>query len=337
MLMFERQREARAQSRKLLFAFALAVGALIALVNIAAWLAWGILWGFWVPGASLLPKYFFETTSALVVVYVLGGWWLETSRLASGGAVALCERLGARRLNTSTDFDERRFENIVHEMALASGMKRPTCMLMARDNAINAFAAGWDENDAVVAVTRGALDYLTREELQGLVAHEFSHIVEGDTRMNMRLLGMVWGIELIYRGGQSLYDPDWSDRTFAGMVLGRLLMGVGWLGWLVGHALQAAVSRQREFLADARSVQWTRSKEALGGVLRKVAGLREMQIEALQMAPAVQHMLLIGTESSFMGNLLDSHPSLEKRIKRIYGRDMPAIRPQRIDERTVFA
>ncbi|WP_353395203.1 M48 family metalloprotease [Hydrogenophaga sp. 5NK40-0174] len=335
--MFERQREARGRSRRLLLAFALAVVALVVMVNAAALLAWGVVWGFWAPGGFAIPGYFFETTTTLVLLYVLGGWWLETSRLASGGAIALSERLGARRLNASTDFDERRFENIVDEMAVASGMRRPTPMLLARDQSINAFAAGWDENDAVVAVTRGALDYLTREELQGMVAHEFSHIVEGDTRMNMRLLGMVWGIELIYRGGQSLYDPDWSERTLVGMVLGRILMAVGWLGWLVGHALQAAVSRQLEFLADARSVQWTRSREAMGGVLRKVAGLREMHIESLTMAPAVQHMLLIGTEGRISDRWLDSHPPLEKRIKRIYGRNMPPIRPQRVDERTVFA
>ena len=196
-------------------------------------------------------------------------------------------------------------------------------MVLARDQGINAFAAGWDEDDAVVAVTQGALDHLTREELQGLVAHEFSHIGEGDTRLNMRLVGMVFGLEMLYRMGESLLEPDDQRPAHAPAVLGLAIMAAGWLGWLAGHGLQAAVSRQREYLADARAVQWTRSRDGLGGVLRKILTQQQRgRRDAHAWVASVQHMLLVGNESGKMAHWLDSHPTLDQRIRRIYGRTM---------------
>lgn len=337
MLMFERQREARAQTFRLVSLFLVMTVLLCLAVNAAMACLWWLLWGVWHRGMVSLPAYWFETTTGLVLLYVLGGWWLETSRIRDAGGVRFAERLGARRLNASSDFDERRFENIVHEMALASGMKRPTPMVLARENSINAFATGWDEDDAVVAVTRGALEYLTREELQGLVAHEFSHILEGDTRLSMRLAGMVMGVELIHRGGHALFDPDWPARSGLLAAVGVLLMGVGGLGWLAGRMLQAAVARQREYLADARAVQWTRSKDGLGGVLRKVAGQREQDEASPYRSPAVQHLFLVSDEEPARHRWLDPHPPLQERIRRIYGVTMPPITPGRVDERVVFA
>lgn len=319
MLIFESQREARGRTLRLLLAFALAVLLLIVLVNAALALAWGLTWSFWVPGAGY-PHYFFEVNTAVTLLFVLGGWWLETSRLSSGGRV-LAEQMGAR-LAQSSDFAEQRFANIVDEMAISSGMKRPTAMVLARDEGINAFAAGWDEDDAVVAVTSGALEHLSREELQGLVAHEFSHIREGDTRLNMRLVGMVFGLEMLFRMGQDLAEPDIREHRTLATLLGLALMGAGWLGWMTGHALQAAVSRQREFLADARSVQWTRSRDGIGGVLRKVMSQQNEGVPSRRIGSMVQHMLLVGTEEGRMAHWFDSHPSLEERVRRIYGRRM---------------
>jgi Zn-dependent protease with chaperone function len=221
-----------------------------------------------------------------------------------------------------SDLHEQRFVNIVDEMAIASGMKRPQPMVLARDSGINAFAAGWDESDSVVALTRGALEHLNREELQGLVAHEFSHIREGDTRLNMRLMGMVFGLEMLYRMGQSLAEPDGHGRRTAGSLLGLAIMAAGWLGWVAGHALQAAVSRQREFLADARAVQWTRSRDGLGGVLRKILWQHEDGVSSRSMGSVVQHLLLVGSEEGPVAHWFDSHPPLTQRIRRIYGRQM---------------
>lgn len=232
MLIFESQREARGQTRKLLLAFALTVLLLLLAVNAALALAWGLTWRFWVPGAGY-PQYFFEVNTGVTLLFVLGGWWVETSRL-SGGGKAVAEQMGARLAQPGSDFDEQRFANIVDEMAVSSGLQRPLAMVLARDAGINAFAAGWNEQDAVVAVTRGALQLLSREELQGLVAHEFSHIVEGDTRLNMRLMGMVFGLEMLFRMGQQLAEPDAQERRSAGALLGFAIMAAGWLGWVAG-------------------------------------------------------------------------------------------------------
>ncbi len=338
MLIFEAQRHARRETRKLLLAFFVTVVLLVVAVNVALAAAWWLSWGAWVDIGGGLPKYFLEVNTAVTLLFVLGGWWLETSRLADGGGVRLAEHMGARPAHTSGDFDEHRFTNIVEEMAISSGMQRPHAMVVGRDEAINAFATGWNEDDAVVAVTRGALRCLSRAEVQGLVAHEFSHIREGDTRLNMRLVGMVFGLEMLYRMGEDMTEPDDRSQIKAYGLIGFALMGAGWLGWVAGRALQAAVSRQREFLADARAVQWTRSKDGLGGVLRKVITQRE---QGLVQAPSngngsVHHLLLVSQQPMRRGgrvaHWLDSHPTLDQRIQRIYGRSMPALPLVREDD-----
>ncbi|MCB4362272.1 M48 family metalloprotease [Hydrogenophaga taeniospiralis] len=332
MRFFEFQRDARGETRKLLLAFVLTVLLLVLAINAALALAWGLTWGFWVPGDMSYPRHYFAVNTAVVLLFVLGGWWVETSRLASGGGQRLAEQMGARPAQPSGDFDDQRFSNIVDEMSISSGMKRPLAMVVARDQGINAFAAGWDEDDAVVAVTRGALEHLTREELQGLVAHEFSHIGEGDTRLNMRLIGMVFGLEMLYRMGRQLVEPDEKDRRMALALIGLAIMAAGWLGWLAGHALQAAVSRQREYLADARAVQWTRSRDGLGGVLRKIMSQQREGVVSRRVGSMVQHMLLVANESGAVAHWLDSHPTLEQRIHRIYGRAMGPLPLTRDDE-----
>ena len=332
MLIFESQRNARGTTRRLLLAFVITVVALIVLVNGALAVAWGLTWGFWVAGELMLPRHFLAVNTAVVLLFVLGGWWVETSRLSSGGGQRLAEQLGARLAQPSGNLDEQRFVNTVEEMAIASGLKRPQAMVLARDARINAFAAGWDADNAVLAVTQGALDHLTREELQGLVAHEFSHIVEGDTRLNMRLIGMVFGLEMLYRLGQTLAQPDERDRRMAAALLGLGLMAAGWLGWLAGHALQAAVSRQREYLADARAVQWTRSRDGLGGVLRKAMSQRSDALVSPSLGSQVQHMLLIAEHEDKVADWLDSHPTLEQRVRRIYGRALGPLPLARADE-----
>lgn len=332
MRFFELQRDARGETRRLLCAFALTVLLLLVAVNAALALAWGLSWGFWVPGELRFPRYFFAVNTGVTLLFVLGGWWVETSRLADGGGARLAEQMGARPAQPSGHLDEQRFCNIVDEMAVSSGLQRPQPMVLARDRGINAFATGWDERDAVVAVTQGALDLLTREELQGLVAHEFSHIGEGDTRLNMRLVGMVFGLEMLFRMGQDLAEPDSRDRRWIAALIGLAIMGAGWLGWLAGHALQAAVSRQREYLADARAVQWTRSRDGLGGVLRKVLSQQREGVVPRQMGSVVQHMLLVANAGGKTEHWLDSHPPLTLRIHRIYGRNMGPLPLERGEE-----
>lgn len=321
MRFFEFQREARGETTRLLLAFAATVVLLVLAVNAALALALGLPGGFARFSVANYPRYFFEVNTAITLLFVLGGWWVETSRLSEGGGVRLAEQLGARLAQPSGSVDEQRFCNIVDEMAIASNVKRPLAMVLARDQGINAFAAGWDEDDAVVAVTQGALDHLTREELQGLVAHEFSHIGEGDTRLNMRLVGMVFGLEMLFRMGHTLFEPDTRDRRMAAALIGLAIMAAGWLGWVAGHALQAAISRQREHLADARAVQWTRSRDGLGGVLRKILTQQQEGVQTRNVGSVVQHMLLVANGSGKVAGWFDSHPPLTERIRRIYGRN----------------
>ena len=321
MRFFESQRDARARTTRLLLAFAATVLLLVVCVNLALALAWGLTWGFWTPGGFSLPRHFVTVNTSVTLLFVLGGWWVEASRLSgSGGGVRVAQQMGARAAYPSGSLGEQRFVNIVQEMAIASGHSQPTPMVVPRDEGINAFATGWQPEDAVIAVTEGALDHLTREELQGLVAHEFSHIAEGDTRLNMRLSGMVFGLEMIYRMGQDMLEPDEQGRHTAASLIGLAIMGAGWMGWVAGHALQAAVARQREFLADARAVQWTRSRDGLGGVLRKVLAQQRAGVASRPVGSALQHLLLVGNEPGAVAHWLDSHPTLEQRIRRIYGR-----------------
>ena len=339
MRFFHHQSEARAQTRRLLGLFALTVLGLVLAMNGALALTWWVVrWG--LNGvASGYPAYFFTVNTALTLLLVLGGWWIETSALkggrrrrhgGGGGGEVLARRAGAREAWPASREAERKLCNIVQELAIAASMPPPQAMVLDRVDSINAFAAGWDADDAVVAVTRGALDNLTRDELQGLVAHELSHLREGDTRLNMRLAGMVFGLEMVFNLGRTMCAPNDDGHRSALALPGFAVMAVGSLGWLAGRALKAAVSRQREFLADARAVQFTRSKDGLGGVLRKVAG-QSHEAPASHLHPAVQHMLLVSPADGAAAPWLATHPPLSERIRRVYGRPMPPLRRQRDD------
>jgi Zn-dependent protease with chaperone function len=326
---FRRHQEAAEQStRRLLLLFGLVVIGLLVAVNAVL----AAIFFVTVPFARSLPAYFVETNSALVLLFVLGGSWVESLRLHKGGP-HVAELAGARPAQPSGNDEharrEQRFVNVVQEMALASGQRPPPqAWVLPRDDAINALAAGWRNDDAVVVVTRGALERLTRAELQGVVAHEFSHIVHGDTRLNMRLVGLVWGLQMVWGLGVSLCDADERGRRGAGALFGLGLMAVGSLGWLAGRLLQAAVSRQREFLADASAVKFARQVEGLGGALRKIADQQSRQVRGLASAHAASlaHLLLSDEDRRHGGwrRWLATHPPLAERLQRLYGRSLAA-------------
>lgn len=328
MRFFEHQDAARAETFRLLALFTLAVAATVLGVHAALALGWWLLASL-SPIALPFPRLFFSVNVGVTLMLVLGGWWIETSNLRmAGGAQRLARRIGAREVRPQMSEAERRFCNVADEVCIAAHMARPELMVVPRAQAINAFAAGWDEGDAVLAVTQGALDCLTREELQGMVAHECSHIREGDTRLNMQLAGMVFGLELVWSFGAAI-----RERGGLLALVGGAVMAMGSFGWYAGRWLQAAVARQRELLADARAVQWTRSRDGLGGVLRKVltqqahAAARGKAVDAdadPAWLPAVQHLLLV-EEVAHAGRRFDAHPPLDLRIRRIYGRSMPAL------------
>jgi Zn-dependent protease with chaperone function len=311
----QQQDDARRATQQLLALFALLLLALVVAVN---GLLLGVWWliALWLPFD--LPTLFFETNTAVVLLFVLGGAWVELGRLRQGGGVHVAEWAGGRLLTDPRDLGERRLLNVVDEMVLASGLPRPAVFVLEREDAINAFAAGWSPETSVVAVTRGALQRLTRDELQGLVAHEFGHIHQGDLRLNMQLLALVWGLSLVHGYGLSLLEPDESDRRSAfGVLVGPVFVAAGLLGWIAGQLLQAAVSRQRELLADACAVQFTRSRDGLGGVLRKVWHQLLKREDKLTRVPArlLAAMLLQAPPS-----WLATHPPLPDRLRRLYGR-----------------
>jgi Zn-dependent protease with chaperone function len=319
------QAAAEAATRQLVWLFVLVVLGLLVAVNLALAGAYFLT----VPFARGLPTLFIETNSALVLLFVLGGCWVESMRLHKGGP-HVAELAGARPAQPGGHNEdgrrEQRFVNIVQEMAIASGQRPPPqAWVLPRDDAINALAAGWHADDAVVVVTRGALERLTRAELQGVVAHEFSHIVNGDTRLNMRLVGLVWGLQMIWGLGVSLAGKDELGRRGAGALAGLALMAVGSLGWLAGRLLQAAVSRQREFLADASAVKFARHVDGLGGALRKIADQQVRHVRGLSTAHAasLSHLLLsdqVLAGRSGWRQWLATHPPLVERLSRLYGR-----------------
>lgn len=320
------QSSARSTTRWLVVLFALCVLASLVAVHAGLTLAWWLLfsrlgWDY--------PQWFVSVNVGVTLLLILGGWWLTYEQLSEGGH-KLAERIGAREARPGSAMAEQQLCNIVQEMCVAAQMRPPKVVVLVRADAINAFAAGWTPADAVIAVTQGALDYLSRDEMQGLVAHELSHLKEGDTYLNMQLAGMVSGLELVYHFGETLREQGGLAWWF-----GNAVMAAGWVGWISGQLLKAAVSRQREYLADARAVQWTRSRDALGGVLRKVLTQRDQAQQyygdwkadarshtGLQ-HPLVQHMLLAEIpNNSKLEHWLDAHPPLQDRLTRIYGRNM---------------
>ena len=248
----------------------------------------------------------------------LGTLWRVVQLRGGGSAVA--EMLGGRRVEVNpSDEGERRLRNVIEEMAIASGTPVPEIFLLEGESGINAFAAGHSGNDMAIGVTRGCVDRLSRDELQGVIGHEFSHILNGDTRMNIRLMGVLHGILCLYIIGRILLDMrSRSSRDRNPLPLfGLALMAIGGLGVLFAHLIQAAVSRQCEFLADASAVQFTRNPNGIGGALKEIGGLSYgSKLETPQADSAGHFFFANGLAESWFG-LTATHPPLDERIRRI--------------------
>jgi Zn-dependent protease with chaperone function len=244
-----------------------------------------------------------------------------------GGHVA--RSLGGKQVaGNDPDPLHQRLVNVVEEMAIASGLPVPEIYVLESERGINAFAAGRTPADAAIGVTRGALEQLTRDELQGVVAHEFSHILNGDMRLNMKLIGFSFGILVLYLAGRSIIRAMGRGARFRGrgkgsaipVLLGLGLVIIGWIGVLLSRIIKAAVSRQREVLADASAVQFTREPLALAGALRKIGGFTPY-LETVE-AEEVSHMMFGRPGPTFAG-LFATHPPLDERIRALD----PSFRP----------
>ncbi len=318
-----RQHQLRAHARtlRLLLWFGFLLAGLTLAINVLVALAYKLL----MPLSQGFPALFFETNSGLIVLFVLGGCLVETQRLRDGGGARVAHWLGGREVSAPDDALERRLLNVVDEMAIASGQPIPRVFVLPREDAINAFVAGWSHGDMALSVTRGALERLTRAELQGLVAHEFGHIKEDDLPLSMRVLALVWGLSLIHGYGQSLMAAnDEGHVNPLAWLVGLVVSAAGWMGWMAGRMLQAAVSREREFLADASAVQFTRSKDGLSQVLRKV--WHDQQVLAGRMRhPAAGMVASLLLHQPGGSQCMSTHPRLSERIRRICGALQPPL------------
>ena len=315
---FEAQDEARKKTKWLVLWFVLAVIGVVVAVDLLAIALYD--------GPNQI--YIVITASVLTGGIMLAASGYKTTQLSAGGSV-VAEDLGGRLVMPgSADFEEKRLLNIVSEMALASGMPVPQVYLLDHEEGINAFAAGTEPSNAVIGVTRGCLQRLSREELSGVIAHEFSHIINGDMRLNMRLMGLVFGLVVIsiigrgmvqllrFQGGSSRRNnKEGGNVMLVLFLLGLGLLVIGGLGSLFGRLIQAAVSRQREFLADASSVQFTRNPDGIVGALKKIGG---SEIGSKIKAPkAVEASHMFFSNGGMFNFFLMTHPPLDVRIRAV--------------------
>ncbi|MGB3648515.1 MAG: M48 family metallopeptidase, partial [Desulfobulbales bacterium] len=269
------------------------------------------------------------------LLVVISGSLYKIAVLRSGGA-RVAEMLGGMLIPASSDaFLEKRLLNIVEEMAIASGVPVPPVYLMEKEKGINAFAAGFTPDDAVIGVTRGALETLNREELQGVVAHEFSHILNGDMWLDLKLVGFLHGILLIALIGRSILRGSSRSRnnknSGGAVVFGLILLILGYIGVLFGKLIKSGVSRQREYLADASAVQFTRNPHGLAGALKKIGGLASGSLIEHSKAEEISHMFFSnGLKASWVG-AFSTHPPLAERITRLdpaFDGTFPAVVPK---------
>ena len=339
---FEQQDVARRKTGRLVVLMVLAVAAIVVLVYLVIAAALVVRVGFtgidpmatgglaaYLSAADWWNPQLFVLVAGVTVLVVAAGAFFKTAALRAGGRV-VAESLGGRLIDPGTsDPTLRRVLNVVQEMAIASGTTVPPVYLLDRESGINAFAAGFTPADAVIGLTRGCADLLSRDQLQGVMAHEFSHILNGDMRISLRLIGIIHGILIIgLLGGILLRSAFYSGagrhrrsgKQGGGVLVlaavGAALAIIGYVGVFFGQLIKASLSRQREFLADAAAVQFTRLPGGIAGALKKIGGYTFHSKLVAANAEEASH-LYFGDGLSHWFGLLATHPPLPDRIRRI--------------------
>lgn len=345
---FESQDRVRKNTALLVGLFILAVVALILMANLLVMIVFGFIGSEQLRDGSTffanMDWKTFATVGAGVALVVAGGSFYKMMALSGGGKV-VAESLGGSLIPRNTeDLNQRKLLNVVEEMAIASGIPAPPVYLLTDEKGINAFAAGFTSRDAVLGITQGAIDHLSREQLQGVIAHEFSHIFNGDMKLNIRLMGALNGILILgILGYYLLYSTSLSGRrrskdnsAAAMLALAIGLMVIGFAGTFFGGLIKAAVSRQREYMADASAVQFTRNPNGIAGALKRIGGLESGSKLDNPGAAEASHAFFAQGVSGFMEWLSATHPPLRERILRIDpqwdGKFDLADPPQRVDE-----
>jgi Zn-dependent protease with chaperone function len=332
---FARQDQARRRTTLLVAYFVVAVLLIVVALNFAA----AALTAYVQPAPAHLfgvPSLFrwradvAAWTTGFTLLIILGGTFYRWLTLREGGRAVATMAGGTEVRPGAASPAARRLLNIVEEMSIASGVPMPAVFILDDEQGINAFAAGFTPSDAAVAVTRGAVEKLSRDELQGVVAHEFSHILNGDMRLNIRLVGVLFGILMLAMLGRGLLrslrfaNTSRSSRRGKGggggiavvVAAGLALLLIGYIGYFFGRLIQAAVSRQREHLADAAAVQFTRNPAGLGGALKKIGAYALGSGIASDSAVQFRHFFFAQAFSSGF-SLFATHPPLEERIRAI--------------------
>lgn len=329
---FQAQQTARRHTALLVLLFVIAVFGLVVLSNLIlfSFLYFSSFGQFSLSPADLQHVFDRETSillGASIIILISLGSLFKLVLLSSGGA-AIAQSLGGTIIPRSTENPEHKMAlNVVEEMAIASGMPVPQVYVL-NEPGINAFAAGWKTTNAVIGVTQGALERLTRDELQGVIAHEFSHIFNGDMRLNIRLIAVLYGILMIGQFGRMMlrsmrYMGRSRGRSDGRVVLalfgiGAGMMLVGYTGTFFGGWIKSLVSRQREYLADASAVQFTRNTEGIANALKKIGGsVHGSGLQAASMDEYSHGYFAKGDSSAFSLFSFATHPPLQKRIRRI--------------------
>ena len=316
---FECQDRARTNTKKLVFVFGLCVLSIITIVNLMVMLVLStpkhknITYNFHDFINQFDPKLFLII--GLPVLFVLTIVGLSKKRELSIGGKAIAQQLDGRLISANTtDPKERQLLNVVEEVAIASGVVNPPVFVI-NELGINAFAAGFDINDAVIGITRGAIDHLNRDELQGVIAHEFSHIFNSDMRLNITLISLLHSIMFIGSSGYYILrsvggSRSKSDGNILVLLIGLGLLIIGYVGTFFGNLIKAFINKQREYLADASAVQFTRNNLGIASALKKIGGLYEGSKISNPQAAEISHMFF----ASGVSSLFATHPPLSARI-----------------------
>lgn len=318
---FAQQARVRGSSRRMVLLFVLAVVAIVVAIDVVVWVVMGRHGMTHTGWASrrLLPL------TTIGTLLVIGGCAMYRIMSLSNGGKSVAQSMGGVPVSPDTNDPQlRQLRNVIEEVAIASGTPVPDIYLMQDEPGINAFAAGYSVSDAAICVTQGCLDNLTRDELQGVIAHEFSHVLNGDMRLNIRLIGLLFGIMALAVIGRQLLNfgnVRFSRRSSNDgwvWVIGLALLGVGYIGYFFGRLIQASVARSRESLADASAVQFTRQTQGIAGALKKIAALGDGSRLNAANRHEVAHMLFGDSDApGFLDGLYATHPPLMKRIRSL--------------------
>ncbi|MGD0206052.1 MAG: M48 family metalloprotease [Verrucomicrobiota bacterium] len=332
---FDQEAHAKRQTRLLLCLFGLAVFAFVVLMYLILAAPILFLSKALAPFTSFFqwiwdPRLAFWVTVGTLFSTMLG--CLYKMHLLSGGGAAVAELLGGRKMEENpANPDEKRLRDIVEEMAVASGLTAPGIYVLDRERGINAFAAGHTRDDVAIGITFGALKLLTRDELQGIVAHEFSHVLNGDTRLNLRLMTLAHGLfwptivgRILVRGstqapeiGESIFDEDTKPVFLPTAPIGVLFLIVGGISSPLVRLIKSLICREREWLADAAAVQFTRNPAGIEGALKKSGGLFKQGRLDTPSAETASHLYFVNSTYDPWFGFQSTHPPLAKRILAI--------------------